>query len=67
MPTQLLKQPIGTQTKLKEQSRKVLPLHILNNPQNQSPVSISYKLAIWIYVVRPFQTPHTLFYQGLFD
>ena len=46
--------------------QKVLPLHILNTPQTQSSVSILFKLAIWIYAVRPFQTPHILFYQGFF-
>ena len=60
MPIQLLKQPMGIQTSL-QNNLEGDPLNFLHTPQNQSPVSIPYKLAIWIYVVRPFQTPCILF------
>ena len=45
------------------------PFHVYPTPQttHQSLLSITYKIAILIYAVRPFQTAHTLFYQGLFD
>ena len=36
----------------------------LKTPRAQSHISIPYKLTIWIYAVRKFQTPHSLFYQG---
>ena len=56
MPTHILKKPMGTRTTLKHylEGAPFIYSKCFSNPIS---VSISYKLAIWIYIVRPYQTP----------